>query len=138
MHLKSRSFNLYVENETKLYCQIFSYISAYAFAFDSLKLGKDMNGSSKFLNKKLVNMIIMSRVLKWEMSSVQNSWLRCATDCKMWNKALLISQICTCFWMFISLNRFLVKLLVHKNNNSTSNGFLAPLWNILMTRAKKQ
>ena len=73
MHLKSRSFNLYVENETKLYCQIFSYISAYAFAFDSLKLGKDMNGCSEFLNKKLVNIIIMSRVLKWEMSSVQNS-----------------------------------------------------------------
>ena len=32
----------------------------------------------------------------------------------------------------------IVFIPTHKNNNSTSNGFWAPLWNILMTRAKKQ
>ena len=47
-----------------------------------------------------------------------SKFLRCATDCKIWNKALLMSQICTCFWMFISLNRYLVKLLVAKNSKT--------------------
>ena len=32
---------------------------------------------------------------------------------------------------------FLVKLLVHKSNNSTSKGVWASLWNILMTGAKR-
>ena len=93
MHLKSRSFNLYVENETKLYCQIFSYISAYAFAFDSLKLGKDMNGSSKFLNKKVGKHNYKEPSFKMG-NEFCSKFLRCATDCKMGNKALLNSHVC--------------------------------------------
>ena len=59
-----------------------TYLHTYAFAFDSLKLGKGMNGSSKFLNKKVGKHNYNE--LSFEMGNeFCSKFLGCATDCKV-------------------------------------------------------
>ena len=57
---------------------------------------------------------------------------------KRFNKKLIYGTDDKIFFIPTHQTWIVVKLLVHRDTNSTSKGFLASLWNILMTRAKKQ